>query len=143
MFKTILVAITNDDKKEKVLNYAIGMAKRYKSDLVITHINQIVLPQTGTLAYSHASSIVIDNLTSEEMEKCKSIALHAGIKHVDTVIVEGLDVSTLITSEVTEKVHPDLIVIGDHKHHSLLDKVLGSTASGIVKKSSCSVFIVK
>ncbi len=143
MFKTILVAITNDDKKDKVLNHAIGLAKRYKSDLVITHINQIVLPQTGTLAYSHNSAIVIDTITDDEIETCKNLALHAGIKNVEIRIAEGLDVASIITGEIANSCHPDLIVTGDHNHHSLLDKMLGSTATGIVKNAKCSVFIVK
>lgn len=143
MLKTILVAITNDDKKSRVLNEAIAMTKRYKADLLIVHINQIVLPQTGTLAYSHANSITIDNLSKEEMEQCKSLAIHAGIKHVETIIVEGLDVAALITGEVSKHYEPDLIILGDNKHHSIFEKVIGSTASSVVKNSGCSVFIVK
>lgn len=143
MLKTILVAITNDDKKEKVLNQAIAMAKRYQADLVIAHVNQIVLPQTGTLAYSHGNSITIDSLTNEEMEKIKSFASQAGIKNVETVIIEGLDVAGVITGEIAHNVQPDLLIVGDNKHHSFIEKMIGSTASGIAKNASCSVFIVK
>lgn len=141
--KTILVAITNDDKREKVLNHAIGMAKRYKADLVITHVNQIVLPQTGTLAYSHGNSITIDSLTKEEMDQCKSYAKQAGIRHVDVEIVEGLDIASIITGDISKRYLPDLIIIGDNKHHSFLEKVIGSTASGVVRNAECSVYIVK
>ncbi len=143
MLKTILVAITNDDKKQKVLNHGIAMARRYQSDLVIVHVNQIVLPQTGTLAYSHGNSITIDNLSKEEMEACRNLAVNAGIKHVETRIVEGLDIASIITGELTKQYEPDLLVLGDNKHHSFIEKMIGSTASGIVKNANCSVYIVK
>ncbi len=143
MIKTILVAITNDDKKQKVLNHAIAMAKRYKADLVITHVNQIVLPQTGTLAYSHGNSITIDNLSKEDMDECRNLAINAGIKHVETRIVEGLDIASIITGELTRQFEPDLLIVGDNKHHSFIEKMVGSTASGIVKNANCSVYIVK
>ncbi len=143
MLKTILVAITNDDKREKVLNQAIAMAKRYQADLVIAHVNQIVLPQTGTLAYSHGNSITIDSLSKEEMESYKSLALQSGIKNVETRIIEGLDVASIITGEITRQYEPDLLIVGDNKHHSFIEKMIGSTASGIVKNAACSVYIVK
>lgn len=143
MLKTILVAVTNDEKKDAVLNQAIAMAKRYQADLVITHVNQIVLPQTGTLAYSHGSSITIDTISHEDMAKLESRAIQAGIKHVETAIVEGLDVASILTGELTNKFEPDLMVIGDNKHHSFIEKMIGSTASGVVKNAKCSVYIVK
>ncbi len=143
MLKTILVAVTNDDKKEKVINQAIAMAKRYQADLVIAHVNQIVLPQTGTLAYSHGNSITIDSLSDEEMNKLKSLAVQAGVKNVDLKVVEGLDVASIITGEISREVEPDLLIVGDNKHHSFIEKMMGSTASGIVKNAKCSVFIVK
>ncbi len=143
MLKTILVAITNDDKKDKVLNTAIAMAKRYQADLVIAHVNQIVLPQTGTLAYSHGNAITIDTISTEEMAAFGSKALQAGIKNVDTRIVEGLDIASIITGELTRQYEPELLIVGDNKHHSFLEKMIGSTASGIVKNAPCSVYIVK
>ncbi len=143
MLKTILVAITNDDKREKILNHAIAMAKRYQADLVIAHVNQIILPQTGTLAYSHGNSITIDSISKEEMESYKNLAEQAGIKHVDTKIVEGLDVASIITGDMTKQYEPDLLIVGDNKHHSFIEKMIGSTASGIVKSAQCSVYIVK
>lgn len=143
MLKTILVAVTNDDKKDKVINQAIAMAKRYQADLVIAHVNQIILPQTGTLAYSHGNSITIDSISKEEMQNLRSLALQAGIKNVETSIVEGLDVASIITGEIAREVEPDLIIVGDNKHHSFIEKMIGSTASGIVKNAQSSVFIVK
>lgn len=143
MLKTILVAITNDSKSEAVLNQAIGMAKRYQADLVLTHVNQIVLPQTGTLAYSHGNSITIDSLSADEMKKFENRAVQAGIKHVETRIIEGLDVASIITGELSRQYQPDLIILGDHKHHSFLEKMIGSTASGVVRNAECAVYIVK
>lgn len=143
MLKTILVAITNDDKKSKVLNQAIAMAKRYQSDLVIVHVNQIVLPQTGTLAYSHGNSITIDNLSADEMKAASNLAIQAGVKHVDTRIIDGLDIASIITGEIAKIYEPDLMIVGDNKHHSFIEKMIGSTASGIVKNAKCSVYIVK
>ncbi len=143
MLKTILVAITNDDKKSKVLNQAIAMAKRYQADLVIVHVNQIVLPQTGTLAYSHGNSITIDNLSGDEMREAQNLAIQAGIKNVETKIVDGLDIASIITGELSKIYEPDLLIVGDNKHHSFIEKMIGSTASGIVKNAKCSVYIVK
>ncbi len=143
MLKTILVAVTNDDKMEKVLNQSIAMAKRYQADLVIAHVNQIVLPQTGTLAYSHGNSITIDTLSLEEMRELENRAIQAGIKNVETKIIEGLDVASIITGEMTRIYEPDLLIVGDNKHHSLIERMIGSTASGIVKNAKCSVYIVK
>lgn len=143
MLKTILVAITNDNKKDLVLKTAIDLSKSYQAKLVITHVNQIVLPQTGTLGYSHATPITIDSISDNEMEELEKIALEAGVKEVEGKVAEGLDVSSVVTTELFDLYNPDLIIAGDNKHHSLIEKMMGSTANGIVKNARCSVYIVK
>lgn len=141
--KTILVAINNDEKVQRVLNTAIGMAKRYNSDLVIAHVNQIVMPQSSGVGYAHGSPITIQSFTNDDMQEFVKLAKQSNIKNVEALIIEGLDVSSIITGEFTEKFTPDLIVIGDNQHHSFIEKMLGSTASDVTKRSACSVYIVK
>lgn len=141
--KTILVAINNDDKALNVLNTAIGMAKRYNADLIIAHVNQIVMPQTSGVGYAHGSPITIESFSKDDMNGFKKLAQESNIKNVEAKIIEGLDVASIITGEFTDKYQPDLIIIGDNKHHSFIEQMLGSTASGVAKRSKCSVFIVK
>lgn len=141
--KTILVAINNDEKKDVVLNHAIGLARRYKSDLVIAHVNEIIVAQTGGMTYGGGSPITVESLPKPEIERIERLAKSAGVKNVEVKVVEGMDVSAIITGDLYDSYEPDLIVCGDNKHRSLVEKILGSTASSIVKYAPCSVYIVK
>ncbi len=142
MIKTIVAAITNDNMKTDVVNTAISMARRYNSDLIFIHVNQIVIPQAGTMDYVHHGPITVESLNREEMQEIAHLARNATIKNVEGKIVEGLDAGSVITAEV-KKLNADLLVLADGKKHSFVEKMLGTTASTIVKNVECSVFIVK
>ncbi len=141
--KTILVAINNDAKQEIILNQAIAMARRFSSDLIIAHVNEIVLPQTGTMSYGGNKIITVESISKTKMHEYYKLAKSAGVKNVETKIIDGLDVSSIITGDLCEKYHPDLIICGDNKEHTFIDRVLGSTATSITKYAPCSVYIVK
>jgi nucleotide-binding universal stress UspA family protein len=60
--------------------------------------------------------------------------------HADVVQLTGAP-ATLIAGQA-RKLRADFIVMGSHRHSAFHDLLLGSTTSGVIKRSSCPVVIV-
>jgi nucleotide-binding universal stress UspA family protein len=58
----------------------------------------------------------------------------------ETVVLVGQPVAVIL--EQARKIGADYIVMGSHGHGKLYDFLVGSTASGILKKARCGVIIL-
>ena len=48
----------------------------------------------------------------------------------------------VVIREVADEVSADYIIMGSHGHGKLYDFLVGSTASGVIKKAKCGIIIV-
>ena len=154
MFKKILVALDGSEPAEKALDYALDLAEKYSSELVllsVLHVDPrayapLVPTPEGELPISSvAMETYINNLKSS-YENVLSVALDKAKKNkpnliVSTRLIEGRPANVIIEASKEENV--DLIVIGSRGLGGIREFLLGSVSDRVADEAQCPVLIVK
>ncbi len=145
MFEKILVAIDGSDHADHAMDFALDLAIKYSSKiLILTAVPPVFLPVPSlnvmkSQAIADASAELEDSfrkVLAKAEEKAKSrieFNVFARLEHgnPDEVIVETANLGNF-----------DLIVMGSRGLGSR-DCALGSTSSRVAEKAACPVLIVK
>lgn len=144
MYKTVLVALDLDDSYEEIFSKGIDIARQNKADLIIAYIDEIRASSDETFV------LQLTNYHQENQEKydflMKKLETHAhlaSIKNVKIIIQPSTTIVREITDFIAKNENVDLIVCGANQKISFGEKILGTTASGIVKYSQCDTFVFK
>jgi len=144
LFSKILVGLDGSDYSLKALEFALDLAKKYSSQLVLVHVvmRQIYAinpPEAGILA----GTAIVRELEAEG----KSILA----KGVETVKAHGLPVEArlrqgvpaeeLLRAAVDEKA--DLIVLGSRGLSQVKAFLLGSVSDKVSHHAKCPTLIVR
>ena len=144
MFSKILVGLDGSDYSLKALEFALDLAKKYSSQLVLVHVvmRQIYAinpPEAGILA----GTAIVRELEAEG----KSILA----KGVETVKAQGLPVEArlrqgvpaeeLLRAAADEKA--DLIVLGSRGLSQVKAFLLGSVSDKVSHHAKCPTLIVR
>lgn len=138
--KTVLVAVDFSAVSPKVLAMAVDLAKAIKGRLLIRHIVQFPPAAMNVYAVGQDPS----PLLFEAQEDAESRLAALG-KAITTVPVETSVPTGNAADEIcreAEAHHADFIVIGSHGHGALYELLVGSTAQGVLRRSSVPVLIV-
>lgn len=139
MYEKIMIAITNDEKKEKLTAKGLELAMHYNSEVVFVHINQMVVPIDGM----HTNPpVIVESLDESYLEGQIKHFSSVGVKEVSGHILEDTSASMGLLKQVN-KYKPDLLLIGNNKHHSLGEKLLGTASNYVVKHAECDTLIIK
>ncbi len=143
MFKKILVATDGSKYAEKAVNYAIGLAEAFKSELVVLSVvEQSQLERLEPYAKDSIGEIrekmkIKANQFVDEAEKKAKVK---GLK-VTKYVLEG-DPAELVVDQA-ERDGADLIVVGTRGSTGVQRVAVGSHAIRIVRWSKRPVFIVR
>jgi nucleotide-binding universal stress UspA family protein len=142
MSKTILVPIDFSDTSDAALDYAIDLAKRLDSRIVLMHAFEIplvgfpdgVLAATAEIASRilAASQKALD--TAMEKRKDCGVQITAMLKQADP---REAIVSTAATLDA------ELVVMGTHGRRGLAHALIGSVAENVVRTSTVPVLTVR
>ena len=144
MFSRILVALDGSEYSVKALEFAIDLAKKYQSQLILVHVvlRQIYAinpPEAGILA---GTAIV------RELEAEGKAILAKGEETVKTqglpVIVrlrQGVPAEELLRAAAEEKA--DLIVLGSRGLSQVKAFLLGSVSDKVSHHAKCPTLIVR
>lgn len=142
VIKHILVPYDKSEPANRAFEYAIDLAKKYKSNLSIVSCVSIQVP---TDPYFGAAYIETTKLLKEDAVK--------SISNLEPMLRESkipfksdvLEVISITDSLVSyaESHDVDLIVIGSRGLGGFKKLLLGSVASGVSQHSKCPVLIVK
>ena len=151
-FDKIMVAIDGSKESMHAANYAIGVAKRYDSILVVL----TVLPQE--IRYDYEIDQVdpeipmtpvkgVIELSRMEIEVkwftgIKKNAMASNVKIETEILLEDKSVVSNII-EYSEKQNVDLIVIGTKGKTGLKRLLLGSVSQGVLAYAHCPVLLVR
>jgi nucleotide-binding universal stress UspA family protein len=136
----ILVALDTSDTAAAVLDYAVELARRLGSKLILFRV--VIVPvdfpaQAFTIAPSQLTPLLMEQ-SREAMTKMAA--------RVPAELLEGTDVDMgtpwRCVCRAAETSHADMIVIGSHTYGGL-DRVLGTTAARIVNHANCPVLVVR
>ena len=144
MFSKILVALDGSEFSLKALEFAIDLAKKYRSQLILVHvvirqIYAINLPEAGILA----GTAIVRELEAEgkailargeETVKAQEIP-------VETRLRQGVPAEELLHAAADEKV--DLLVLGSRGLSQAKAFLLGSVSDKVSHHAKCPALIVR
>lgn len=140
--KTFLVPVDFSAVTDDVVDTAVTFARAFEGKVNLIHVvqppvvtSEFALPvevlQEAMNAGEKAAKTKLDAFA--EMFRQAGIACEARVAH-------GPPVSMI--REEAERVQADYIVMGSHGHGKLYDFLVGSTASGVMKKARCGIIII-
>ncbi|MCF6157681.1 MAG: universal stress protein [wastewater metagenome] len=140
--KNILCPIDYSIYSEKALDYAIEIAERYQSKLILMHVLDIRVYDI------HESELygvgVMDNDTIERLKDKMLNYVKEDIGSripIEAVVVQGIPFIEIV--KAAEEYQIDLIVMGTHGRTGISHALMGSIAEKVVRKSPCPVLTVK
>ena len=146
-FSKILVAIDElmTTSTDRVVDYAINIAKDYDAQLVILHVIRAdtnlhsVNPPSHIIEMRKQAQAYFVKITEKihEQDSNKENSLR-----IRTEIVASVRIADAIVSYAKDK-HIDLIIIGIRGMSKLKSMLVGSVASDVVRYAHCPVLSVK
>ena len=146
-FSKILVAIDElmTASTDRVVDYAINIAKDYDAQLVILHV---IRADTNLHSLNPPSHIIemrkqaqayfvkiTEKIHEQDSNKANSLRIR-------TEIIASVRIADAIVSYAKDK-HIDLIIIGIRGMSKLKSMLVGSVASDVVRYAHCPVLSVK
>lgn len=138
--KTILVPTDFSNISKNAINYAVELAKLTKSKIILFHAYYVPIVTTDVMVIPPMEEIEESNLSV-----LKKIEKTIYKKYGKQVVVEckckyGFPIDEI--NEFAKKNHVDLIVMGMHGSGELAEKLIGSTTTSLIRKSSCPVLAI-
>jgi universal stress protein A len=139
-YQHILIAVDFSSESSCVIDRALELAKIYKSQISLIHVVEY-----AAYLYPPDTPIPFDlDLEQQFIEKARenlaSVAEQNSLKDASRFIEVGSPAMEIVRVGREEGV--DLIVLGSHGRHGL-QRILGSTASGVLHGAECDVLAVR
>lgn len=147
----ILVPMDGSESSFRAALFAVDIARKYESELILTYMIEIIPTLTSfglsNFGISHYDFIEkLKDAGRKEAEpwfaKVREEAKPVNIA-VRTEVIESPKSLVGEILEYAEKNGIDLIVLGTHGRSGFKRLVLGSVTSGVVTHASCPVMVVK
>lgn len=138
MIKILLVPYDGSPESEAAFNFALDLAKTYKSELHVLSVVRVPEPPTDVEAEAviESSTEHFKKLFHELRKKAKA----SGIE-IKTEVMPGHPTDQILHE--SEKVKADVIVMGHQTRSKFGRWLIGSTADRIVDHAQCTVIVVK
>jgi nucleotide-binding universal stress UspA family protein len=126
--KKFLVSLDFSAVSQDVLEAAIDFARAFQGELTLVH----VVPDFEITEGAEA-------LARELIAVCAGQVAQAGLT-CSTEVLLGSPVKMIV--EEARRIRADYILMGSHGHGKLYSMVVGGTAQGVIKKTSCAVILL-
>lgn len=139
MLSRILVGVDDSEYGEKAFDFAVLIAKRFESRLLIAHI----IEELGNIGQSVVNELEQDSQRILFKHQSKAHDLGLSSSEVNVIEDRGINVAEKIL-EIAEKERTDAIVVGSRGRYSSSETfLLGSTSSKLVHYGKHTVIVVK
>ena len=142
-FDKIITAIDFSDNSDYAFDYALSLAKQFKSELILLH----VINEPVDLRGFYVPHISFEQL-EKEIESGASTMMERFCKdkmgdftNFKTVIVTGTPFDEINRQAV--EIGASLIVLGTHGRTGLDHIIFGSTAERVVRGAACPVLTIR
>ncbi|OGV97931.1 MAG: hypothetical protein A2Z59_11040 [Nitrospinae bacterium RIFCSPLOWO2_02_39_17] len=139
----ILLPTDFSDFSKNAMEYAVSLVRMHKAKLYVLHVIEHIFDISGF----YVPHLPVNELYREmeetaknEIEKFINKKSREGIE-VENMVVSGTPFLEIIRTAREKNI--DLIVIATHGRTGLEHVLFGSVAEKVVRKSPCSVFVVK
>ena len=138
MYERILVPVDSSKNSKDALKEAIKLAKLTGGKITVMHAYQSWTP--ALIDNMEAWHAALKNAAKTILVDAQNIAAAEGFK-VETLLVDGNAVQEIVNT--ANSGHFDLIVMGARGVSKITEILLGSISSGVLKKATCPVLIIK
>ena len=151
-FKKILIGVDGSEKSFEAAEYAITLAEKYKSELLlIVNILPIEPWYHGEYPYEWGKPEVLEEVYEKEKQEMQNILnkikdkadeLNLNSK-ADVVMTPRTTNPSIALVIYSQNNNVDLTVVGTRGRTGFKKMLLGSVASGIVTYAHCPVLVIK
>src|SRR5438093_11773852 len=146
----LLIPIDGSENAFRAASFAIGLAKKYGSELLLVHVSNLNqnLQLLGIYGAPYPDTIA-ERIEAAKLEaqpwfeRIRKEANDAGVQVKSQEVIEG---PLSIVGEIinyAERNNADLIIIGSRGRTGFKRLLLGSVASGMVTYAPCPVLVIK
>jgi len=142
MYKRILVPTDASEFSRRALTTALEIARKFQAEVVLLFVTYVPEAYWG---YNPAYTIEVSKETIAETGKQTLRDTLVGVDFGDVPLKKKIipgHPSSVILEEVSNE-NIDLVVMGSHGYGPIARAVLGSVSQRVLRKSTCSVLIVK
>ena len=140
--KTFLVPVDFSAVSEDIIDTAVTFARAFGGRICLLNVVQ---PPIVTSEYALPIAVLEEALVAAEKAAARKLADYAAVCRK-----AGLDCTSLVRqgppvrviNEEADRLKADFIIMGSHGHGKLYDLLVGSTASGVLKRAKCGVIIL-
>ncbi len=142
-FKTILFATDFSEGADYAMRYALSLARKFESRLIVIHI----INEPVDLRGFYVPHISFDKLEEEIEQGAQKLMEQFCRKHMqdyenyETHVFPGIPYDEIIKR--ADEFGAELIVVGTHGRTGLDHVLFGSTAEKVVRKSSVPVMTIR
>lgn len=143
-YKSILVGTDGSEQAKLAFEKAIAVAQRNNAKVVVAHVLENRM-YSGNMSFSTFTPEIVQDETNQAKELLndyQELAKNLGYDNVETVLEFGSP-KTLMSKELPEKYHTDLIMVGQSGLNAVERLVMGSVSDHIIRTAPCDVLVVR
>ena len=140
--KKILVPVDFSSLSKKAFQYALRLARQFKTELTLMHVLEAAVPPTFE-GLQMAPPFPEKDLSGakKDLRALIGSARAAGVAKVGSLLRQGLASHEIV--ETAKDLDVDLIVIATHGYTGWKHFCIGSTAERVVRAAPCPVLVVR
>jgi len=141
--KTFLVPVDFSAVTERVIEAALAEARAFRGRVALLHVIQPPVVAGGE--YALPVEIVEEAVATNQRSALQKLdgrleSFRAvGVECSAATVIGAPDHAIL---EEAGRIGADCIIMGSHGHGRLYDFLVGSTASGVIKRAKCAVLVI-
>jgi len=138
--KKILVPTDFSGNADHALNYAVSLATRLESKLVLFHSSKVPIAALNETVQINTDDVIVGE-THEQLNALKNkITSRENAIEVETVSSVGFAVEEILTTCENQDI--DLIIMGTKGAHGLGEIFIGSNTADVISKAKCPVLAI-
>jgi universal stress protein A len=137
LYKHILCATNFSEASNKALRQAIELHMTNRTKLTVLHCIEPVVLASYALDYVQSNHELIDDAKEQLHESLKEYQL----ADIETVI--ETERAKITIPKLVKELGVDLVVVGRHGHHGLIENMIGSTTHYLLNHLPCNVLIAQ
>lgn len=143
-YTSILVGTDGSNQAKLAFEKAIAVVRRNHSKVVVAHIIENKM-YGGTMSFSTFTPDLVQGESDQArqlLSDYEEYAKELGYDNIETVLEFGSP-KVMMSKELPERYHTDLIMVGQSGLNAVERLVMGSVSDHIIRTAPCDVLIVR